>query len=637
MNQRSLLAGLGLVLAALIFIGVNIIAQSSLSSFRFDFTDGKVYSFTDGTRPVFESLEEPIVVRVYYSPALGEVSPPHAALYKRIRDLLAQYSAVSGGLLDVQYFQPEPFSDAEDRAVAFGLQGVPLGSATQVGYFGLAATNSTDDQRTIPFFNLEREAFIEYDLTKLVYNLSNPDRPVVALVSSLPIEGGMPPGMMPGMAPPSAGTPPWTVLTQMREFFRVRTIGREFEEIDEDVQAVFLARPEGLSEQAAYAVDQFLMRGGAVFAFADPNSEESQPNQDGSPDDVSQFRDLLAGWGVNLLPDAVAGDLDAAIRVNAQDGNRPVIADYVAWLDLNETNMDPDSVVTGDIARLVMATSGVIEPAEGLQATFTPLVQTGPQANTLDLLDVQGLPDIVEMFRTFEPGGAPLTLAASVTGPIPSAFDVAPVSEDGEPQPAEHTTVSDGGRLIIVADTDVLSDRFWVSKSNFFGQEIVVPTADNGTFVINALELLTGADALSGLRARSQQNRPFTLVEDIRLEAERQYRATEQALQTRLSDLEAQLDGIQSRQIEAGTDAILSEDDQRAIENYRSELLTTRQDLRNVQAELRADVDRLDATLKLLNIAAVPIVFGLIIFIVSIVGRTRRPKRVIETSMQGES
>ena len=635
MSKRSLFAGVGLVLAALIFISINIIAQSTLSSFRFDFTDGKVYSFTDGTRPVFENLDEPIVVRVYYSPALGEISPPHAALYKRVRDLLSQYSAVSGGLLDVQYFAPEPFSDAEDRAVAFGLQGVPLGAANQVGYFGLAATNSTDDQRTVPFFNLEREAFIEYDLTKLVYNLSNPDRPVVALVSSLPIEGAMQPGMMPGMAPPGAATPPWTILTQMREFFRVRTIGRDFESLDDDVQAVFLARPEELSEKAAYAIDQYLMNGGAVFAFADPNSEEAQPNQDGSPDDVSQFRDLLAGWGVNLLQDVVAGDLDAAIRVNAQDGNRPVISDYVAWMDLGEDNMDQDSVITGDIARLVMATSGVIEPAEGAAIQFTPLVQTGSQSNTIDVLDVQGLPDIVEMFRTFEPGGTPLTLAASVSGAIPSAFEAALPSEESDAEPAAHKTTSEGGRLIIVADTDFLSDRFWISKSNFFGQEIVVPTADNGTFVINALELLTGADALSGLRARSQQNRPFTLVEDIRLEAERRYRATEQALQSRLTELEAQLDGIQSRQTEAGTDAILSEDDQRAIENYRSELLTTRRELRNVQAELRADVDRLDATLKLLNIAAVPVVFGLIIFILGIIGRARRPKRAIETSGQG--
>ena len=205
-TDKNRLAVIAVAIAAMLFLAVNIISQTLFSATRVDVTEGRVFTLSVETIPVFRDIEEPIIVRVYFSQALSEASPRHAVYFQRIRDLLSQYSALSGGMLQIKYFDPEPFSDVEDRAVGFGLQAVPLGNLSEVGYFGLAATNSTDDQEVIPFFNLEREAFIEYDLTKLVFTLSNPDQPKIGLITSLPVDGGMTPGMGGMQGTP---TPPW--------------------------------------------------------------------------------------------------------------------------------------------------------------------------------------------------------------------------------------------------------------------------------------------------------------------------------------------------------------------------------------------------------------------------------------------
>jgi len=374
-TDKGRLAVLAVAVAAVLFIAVNIIAQTLFSAARIDVTEGQVYTLSQETVPVFQDIKEPIIVRVYFSQALAEASPRHGVYFQRVRDLLSQYSALSGGMLQVQYFDPEPFSDVEDRAVGFGLQAVPLGDIGEVGYFGLAATNSTDDQEVISFFNLEREAFIEYDLTKLVYTLSNPDQPKIGLITKLPVDGGMTPGMG-GMG--GTPTPPWQIMEQMRDFFEVERLDATLDEIPEDVDVLVLAQPEGLSDTAAYTIDQWVLAGGQAMVFVDPNFESGN-TPPGSPDggDLANVKRLIEAWGVTLDEGVVAGDIQAAVRVNTAAGGRPVISDYPAWMNLQVNALNEDDAITGDLKNLTLATAGVLTLVDESELDVRPLIQTG--------------------------------------------------------------------------------------------------------------------------------------------------------------------------------------------------------------------------------------------------------------------
>ncbi|MCB2109297.1 MAG: Gldg family protein [Rhodobacteraceae bacterium] len=637
-TDKTKIGLIAVAVAAVLFVAANIISNTWFGTVRLDVTEGGVYTLSDQVKPVFENIEEPIIVRVYFSAALGAVSPRHAIYYQRIRDLLTQYADLAHGKIKAEYYDPEPFSDVEDRAVGFGLQAVPLGQSGEVGYFGLAATNSTDDQQVIPFFNLERERFLEYDLAKLIYALAKPEQPKIGLISSLPLEGGMTQGQF-GMG--GQPTPPWVVMDQIKELFDVENLDASLTEIPADIDILMLAQPENLSPSAQYAIDQFVLRGGRALVFVDPNAESANPmggmSGGGSLEGIET---LLKAWGVTLAKGKIVGDIEAGTRVNTSVSGRPVVSDYVAWLSLDKSHIDPSDAITGDLNTLNLATPGAIDLVEGHSATVTPLIMTGKKSMRIDADKVMGLPDVVALFRDFQPADKNEILGVRISGKVKSAFpDGPPASTDGEDKSAADTKSdapapleeSEGPiQVVVVADSDMLADRFWAQESNFFGQRMLVPIADNASFVINALENLTGSPALSSLRGRGAQRRPFKLIEDIQLEAEQQYRAAEQGLLSRLDELQKRVDEIQLKQ-QGDENALLSPEDSTAIENYRGEILSTRRELRDVQRALRQDIDTLETVIKFVNIAAVPILFGLIMIVVAVVKSRRRSRATAET------
>ncbi len=615
LNARTLSVA-GLVLAAVLFIAVNVVSGAWLNTARLDLTEGKAYSTSDQIKPVFEHIAEPIVVRVYFSSSIAEASTRHAVFYQRVRDLLQQYAKLAGGKLKVEYYNPQPFSDIEDRAVGFGLQGVPLGAGGEVGYFGLAATNSTDDQQVIPFFNLDREQFLEYDLTKLIYGLSQPNQPKVGLISTLPVMG------MPGGGNPfggGQGMPPWAIMSQLKDFFNITQVEIDAKEIPKDIGLLMLVQPSNLSNETTYAIDQFVMNGGKVLAFLDPNAEAGGMAGPQGPPDFTGIAKLMKAWGVQMASNKVLGDMDAAMRVNMSSGPRPVVADYVAWMQLRAQNLDRSDAITGDLKQINLGTPGALEKVQGATTTVTPLISTGAKSMRIDQDKVMGMPDVVSLFRDFKSQDRAEVIALRIAGAAKSAFDAplvkdAPFTKDSK-QPLQ---------VVVVADTDILTDRFWTDAQNFFGQQVVTPTADNGSFVANALENLTGSPALSSLRGRGVQSRPFLLVDEIRRNAEQQYRQKEQALTGRLDELQKKVDAMQGQKDATGA-VVLSDADKATIESYRGDLLATRRELRDVQGALRRNIDALENAVKFINIGAVPLLFGLILIIAGAV-RTRRRK-----------
>ena len=263
-----------------------------------------------------------------------------------MRSLLERYRDISGGKLQVSFLDPEPFSDAEDRAVAAGLRGIRLNQEGDQGYFGLVGTNATDNEASIGFFSTDRERFLEYDVTKLVYTLANPKKRVIGMISSIPLEGAMPAMMRMGAQP----TPPQMVMEQIREFFDVKTLEKDLKEIPADIDVLMLVQPEGLTPDAAYAIDQYALKGGKVLVFIDPLAETAQRGNPmgmpGMPPDTGEMEKLLKSWGVAYDPKKIAADISYARRVQFGGGTRANVTDYVVWLSLDKNTLDQRDVLS---------------------------------------------------------------------------------------------------------------------------------------------------------------------------------------------------------------------------------------------------------------------------------------------------
>lgn len=628
--DRSARALIGLALAVVLFFAVNIFSNAAFKSMQLDLTQDRLFTLSEGTKRVLASLDEPVDIRLYFSRALGERSPDNARYYNRVRELLQQYAQLAGGRIRLTFENPEPFSNSEDQAVAFGLEGIPVNEAGDQGFFGVAATNSTDDQVIIPFFSTERETFLEYDLTKLVQRLVNPTQKTVGLLSTLPMSGGYVPGF--------GTTTRWPIIERIMEFFLIMPLPMDVREIPEDVDILMIVHPLGLKDPTLYAIDQFMMRGGKTLTFVDPVAEAeaaSTQKQNFRPRG-SDFNRLLERWGLRMDTGRVAADLDTARRVNVRQGAQIRVADYVAWLSLSEANFAEDDIVTGDMSLLNMASAGVLEPVQTDSISMTPLIRTGERSMRMDAMKIRNGADVMALFRDFKPEERNLVLAARTTGKATSAFPDGPPLDSVAPgpraaaagAPSEHLTAArDPMTAIVVADVDMLHQRFWLEVNESMGQRVMVPTANNGDFVVNALDYLSGSDALIGLRARGKSARPFTLVQEIRKSAEQRFSEKEQELRQKLVDAQERLNELMSREAEQ-TDTILRAEQRRALDRSRAEIVAIRTELRDVQHELRKDIERLESWMKFFNIAAVPLLLGAATLFVTVVARLRRRARM---------
>jgi len=648
-SKRGLVSLGGLVLVLILFVAVNVAGNTLLTGQRIDLTQERLFTLSPGTRQVLSQLSDPITLRFYYSERLGRDIPSYGVYATRVREMLQEYRNAAPSRVRLEIIDPQPFSDEEDRAVSFGLQGVPVNQEGEVVYFGLAGTNATDKEEAIPFFQPERERFLEYDLTRLVYNLANIRKPVLGVISTLPLWGdfrGM--RQMPQ---------PWAVTQQLDQFFTVRRLEPAVTTIPEDVNVLMVVHPRDIPETTQYAIDQFVMRGGRALVFVDPHSEfEAQRGgmmAAGGPTS-SDLPRLFQAWGIEMVENRIATDRQAAIRVSTGAADTRVRAvDYIAWLQLRRANFNASDVLTADLGTVRVATAGILRPRDGRSTTVATLMETGTQSMELDADLVRMMPDPVAILSRFQPSGQRLALAMRITGPARSAFDAAPPlpapaapeAQPGQPAPPPPAAPPADERperiaearspinVIVISDTDLLDDRFWVQRQDFFGQSVATPTANNGDLVVNAVDNLSGSDGLISLRARGQSARPFLLVQQIQSEAESQFRATERQLQERLRETEQRLTQLRTQgntdqqggaAAAGGQSRVLSREQQQAIDQFRAQVLDIRRQLRGVQQQLRQNIAGLETIVKFVNIGLLPIVIALVAVVVGLVKLRRR-------------
>ncbi len=639
--RTGLVSPLGLLLALILYIAANTLVTMWFPTMRLDATEEGLYTLSDGTHKILARVDEPIMLHYFFSELLGREVPFYASYARRVRELLTEIEAAANGKVVLLEHNPEPFSDAEELAVSHGVQGIPVDQGRELAYFGLSGINSVDEIELIPFFQTERENLLEYDLVQMIYTLSNVEPPVVGVMSSLPVMGDMNVQLQGGI------TVPWAIAKKLRANFNVINLPESIDDLPDSIDVMMVVHPLHLSERTLYQLEQFLFRGGRALFFIDPKSE---PDLFDDPDDVSTsasgVRLLFDHWGIRVPEGQLVGDRTMALRINAGTVAQPIPAEYLIWLNITRDNMDQNDPATSNLPAINLASAGYIDLGKDSLLALQPLVFSSSDSSPIAVKRVRGSrPDILGLLDDFKPDDHTYVMAGRLSGELVTAFRKGPpqrmipktAQETAEaPDPVQLMKSSGPINIIIVADSDMLKDRFWIRKQQFFGREVEEQIASNADLVVNALSNLVGSDELLTLRSRGVSQRPFETVIELRQQAESRLQQREQELQDKLSETQekiAEFEGIhQGPGFQSpGVVVSLSHEQRAELARLRNEMLAVRKQLRTVQTSLREEVETLEGWLQFLNIGMVPMLIAVIGMIFGIPRITRRRRYAISS------
>jgi len=610
---KSFLSVGGLILVLIILVLVNVIL--SRVNARWDVTEGKLYSLSDGTREILSNLTHNTVIKLFYT-RNDTHTPVHIKTYaKRMMDFLSEYERHGDGKLTIEHYDPEPDSEAEDQAAAYGISGIDLPTGERI-YFGLAAV-AADQEAVIPILDPTREEQLEYDITRVIARVQSAEKPTIGIISALPVFG------MPMMNMQQGGGPePWMFVTELQKNHEVREISPGADRIDESVDLLMLIHPKDLAPSLQYAVDQYVLKGGNLMVFADPFSVSEPPR---SPSKSSSGLALLfKAWGIEMDLDRAVVDFGFATRLRGQDDQ---VETNPFWLSVDADALNRDHIITAQLESLLLPVAGAVVKAPDSPYAFETLVRSSPNAALSDTMMVRlGAEDLR---RDFKSAGKPFDLAVQITGTFKSAFPKGaprePTAGDNAPEAAgkksaedPHLKVGQRPAVVVVAgDADLLFDNYYVSHQNFLGFKISRMFNDNLNFVLNSDEMLIGSQALIGIRSRGTFERPFTRVQALEKAAQARWLTREQELMRRIDETNRKLAQLE-QQKEAAQQLILSEDQEAEIRAFQEERRRINTELKTVRRNLRADIERLGNTVKFINtflmvfvVAGAGILYGL--------------------------
>lgn len=613
-SHRKFLTSGALAALAVLFVAV-ILISNALFRVRLDLTQNHLYTLSTGTKNILSEIEEPIHMYLFFSDKATQDLPQLRTYAQRVREMIQEMATRSGGKLKLDVIDPQPFSEDEDRATGYGLQAVPTGPGGETIFFGLAGTNSTNGKSVIPFLQPDKEAFLEYDVAKLIHELNATKKAAVGLVSSLPMGQGFDPQTR-------AMREPWAVQQQLQQLFDVRQLNAaSLKSIDNEINVLVLVQPKALSDDAQYAIDQFVMRGGHLLVFVDPNAEADESGADPNNPQAAMFADkssdlpkLFKAWGVQYDAHKVALDRAHALQISIAQGAPPVRD--AAILGFTKRDLNPDDVITANLDSINISSAGFFQLSKDSKNKLVPLIQTSTDAMAVPSERIKFLPDPSQLLAGYQPSKENYVIAGRLEGKFTTAFP--------ERKDAGHLDAAKAdGEMILVADTDLLTDRLWVQIQPFFGQKVMNAFANNGDFFVNAVDNLTGSSDLISIRGRATSQRPFTTVDEMKRAAEENFRGKEQELQQQLNDTERKLTELQSGKSK-GSEMILSSEQQSELQSFMQKKVDIHKQLRQVRRSLDERIEALGTRLKFINIGLMPLLITIAALAFAMWKRRRR-------------
>ncbi len=613
MNKKStqlsyLFSGAGVAIMFLLLVAIYVIA--GVVKHRFDMTADKIYTLSPGSAAILSKLDTPVEIRFYCSQRVNSMPMFLKNYAQRVEDLLSEYAKNSRGKITIKKYDPEPDSDAEDSASLDGVEGQMLNTGEKI-FMGLAVS-CLDAKTALPFLAPNREKQLEYDVTRAISQVITSEKPVVGIMSPLPVFGMMNPMMM---QMGGGRQEPWFLVGELKKDYTVRQVEMTADKIDDDIKVLVLVYPRDITEKAQFAIDQFVLRGGKLLAFVDPlcyfddRGAQNNPMQRNLNSGASLDK-LFKAWGVEFDKAKVVADLNFSTRLN-QNGRAVAVP---AVLSLNGEGVDAEDVATSQIDSMVLPFGGVFAgaPAEGLKKTV--LLKTTTQSQLIEKMMAEFSGE--QTSKDFVASGKEQALAIRLMGKFKTAFP------DGQPKEVADAKKEDkkdektdasaalkesktDGVVVLVGDCDMLFDQVCVSVQNFLGQRIAQPLNQNLDFLQNVVDQLAGDSNLIGTRSRASMTRPFTLVKKMETEANDRYRNKIKELEKVLAETQQKINEKQAKK-EGGQRFILSPEQQADIQKFRQEEARIKRELKKERKNLRQDVEALQTRLEWINIAGMP-------------------------------
>jgi len=618
--ETYLYSTVGVLAMLILIILVNLVAARAKQ--RIDLTADRAYTLSAGTRAILAKLDTPVQIRFYCTRSENTMPVFLKNYAQRVEDLLEEYRQAAKGRIEIQKLDPQPDSDAEDSARLDGIQPQAVRANERV-YLGLSVT-LLDQKETIPFLAPARERLLEYDISRAITRVINPKKPVVGIMSALPVGGRMNPRTAQMMG--QQNQRPWVLDSELQRDFDLRTVEMSADKIQDEIKVLVVIHPKGISDTAQFAIDQFILRGGKLVAFLDPNCVLDQQTGGPMPTPSSSSLDkLLKAWGLSFDTGQAVADLNYMGRT--QQGRAPAV------LALSENAMNREDVITTQ-GNAVMALAGAFtgNPGDGLKETV--LIKSSPNAQLTPA--ATALLTGEEIIKSLQPSGTEYALAVRLTGKFKSAFpNGAPKSPPAKPEESKPDESGEQGlkesaqetSVILFGDVDMIEDQIAVTETgNAFGARLFVPNNGNLALAEGAVEQLGGDSNLIAMRSRANTVRPFTVIREMQAKAETHYQSTIRQLESSLAETQRKLSELQQSK-ESGQRFILSAEQQQEIVRFRKTEADLKSQLKNERKKLRADIDSLQNRLKWLNIAGMPVLVAVSGVALALVRRQRSAAR----------
>lgn len=616
----------GLIAALVVVLSINLLASVGLKTAKIDLTEEKLYTLSDGSKEMLKKVEDEVRLKLFYSKRVANAMPGIKQYADRVVELLNQYDN-SSDQISLEILEPRPDTEIEEAAIKYGIRGAQI-RGQELFYFGLAIENEIGESESIPFLDPSRESYLEYDISRLIAAVSNPEKKTIGIMSALPVMGGF--GSDP-MARFSGRpeSPAWIFTQELQNNFEVKEVPLTATEVEPDIDLLIVVHPKGIKPESEYAIDQFLMRGGRLIAMVDPLSivdmmSFSSPN----PQDRfqasydSNLPTLLPAWGLEMVPNKIAGDMSLATTLAMNRGEGP--SPYPNFLSMKEPNLNQDEIVTANLENVLLANAGILNKKDDAPYEMTPLIETSSSAGEMDAFLLKFGADADSIRKELKSPNQKLTLGWRITGKLKTAFPAGKPAPSTPPNPqqpppadpAPHAAeATEPTSIVVIADADMMADELSVQKQQFLNQVLAMMINDNLNLVNNAVENLLGATELISLRTRGRSTRPFTLVDEIEREAQAKWKAEEDQLNAQLEETRQRIQALQAGRGESQAGTVLSATQLAEIEKFREQERETKKRLIEVRRNLRQDIEALGTRLKLVNIALVPGIIFLLSFL----------------------
>ncbi len=591
---------LKIILTFVLFLCINIIGNKSAIGYRLDLTQDQIYTLSKGTINIINSLKEPIKITFYRSKKLFSGYPELESHGNLVRDMLYEYQALNPKMIFITEIEPEPFSEQEDLAEKDGVGKISLGNG-KAGYIGIVLNTQTEIKTTIPILNPKEQNSVEYDLSKAIYNLVNPEIKTLGLMSGLPIMGVSRNGE-------AASKNRWAIYNLITNNFKTKLVSLDSEDLPDDIEVLLAIHPKGISKETQKAISDFVMRGGKLILFLDPLAETDPVTPDPSQPNIlpnleSNPVNLLDSLGISMGKSTVLGNKESAVQVNFSTPNGPKTIPYLPWFQIRNQSINNESLITKNLEIINLGTSGYFELTNNNVEKFKyePLLTIPKKTGSLKNFEIIETRNPEDLAKALQPLSNNSFIALRITR-NPNASDQTPTN------------------ATLVADTDILSDRFWLRTNR---EEKSKSIADNADFLVNIIDFYMGSEDLISLRSRGAIAKPFERVEKLRREVEQQFIDKQSLLKAKLDETEIRLKELQTENFQ---NSLFSQEEKREIESFRNEQFRIRQELRSIQHDLYRNITALESKIKLINIFVIPFLIMIIGVTIGVIKPTRRVK-----------